>query len=156
MHLGTRSAVTGADLDRSSVPVPDWPLEIGTIQADSDGIVRAGPLRVMQRVTVREVSPVSQTVSPRQHTFTLNTDGRPHPMANSLALLAACFAVIAVVCAWFPSMHLLGSWAGLVGLGTGLWSQMISATTAERWINVSAMILSGLGLMFGLAHGGLY
>jgi hypothetical protein len=99
---------------------------------------------------------MSQALSPRHHHFILNTDGRPHPMANSLALLAACFGIIAAVCAWYPSTHLLGSWAGVAGLGTGLWSQMISATTAERFINVSAMILSGLGLLFGLAHGGLY
>jgi hypothetical protein len=44
----------------------------------------------------------------------------------------------------------------VLGLASGLWSQMISATTAERWINVSAMIVSGVGLLFGLAHGGLY
>ncbi len=98
---------------------------------------------------------MSQALSPRHHHF-LNTDGRSHPMANSLALLAACFALIAVVCAWYPSLHLLGSWTGAAGLCTGLWSQMVSATTSERFINVSAMILSGLGLLFGLAHGGLY
>lgn len=99
---------------------------------------------------------MSQTISPQHHHFTLNTDGRPHPVANSLALVAACFAVISAVSAWYPSTHLLGAWAGLAGLGTGLFSQMVSATTAERWINVSAMVVSGVGLLFGLAHGGLY
>lgn len=99
---------------------------------------------------------MSQTISPRHHHLTLNTDGRRHPMANTLALLAACCAVVSAVSAWYPSTHLLGSWTGLIGLATGLWSQMISATTAERFINVSAMIVSGVGLLFGLAHGGLY
>jgi hypothetical protein len=99
---------------------------------------------------------VSQTVSPQHHHLTLNTDGRPHPTANTLALLAACFAVISAVSAWYPSTHLLGAWAGAAGLATGLFSQMVSATTAERWINVSAMVVSGVGLLFGLAHGGLY
>jgi len=98
---------------------------------------------------------MSQTVSP-QHHFILNTDGRRHPMANTLALLAFCLAVISAVSAWYPSTHLIGAWTGGFGLITGLWSQMISATTAERWINVSAMIVSGVGLLFGLAHGGLY
>jgi hypothetical protein len=100
---------------------------------------------------------VSQTVSPRHHhQFILNTDGRSHPVANTLAVLAGCLALVSAVSAWYPSTHLVGSWTGLFGLIAGLWSQMISATTAERWINVSAMIISGVGFMFGLAHGGLY
>jgi hypothetical protein len=100
---------------------------------------------------------MSQTVSPqRQSHFTLNTDGRRHPFANTLAVLAGCLAVISAVSAWYPSTHLVGSWAGGFGLVAGLWAQMISATTAERFINVSAMIVSGVGLLFGLAHGGLY
>ena len=99
---------------------------------------------------------MSQTVSSRHSHLTLNTDGRPHPLQNTLALFAAVFAVISAVSAWYPSTHLLGSWAGAAGLATGLWSQMVSATTAERWINVCAMVVSGVGLLFGLAHGGLY
>ena len=91
-----------------------------------------------------------------RHHFTLNTDGRPHPLENTGSVLTAVFGVVAAVCAFIPSMHLLGSWTGLAGLATGLWAQMISATTAERFINVSAMIVSGVGLLFGLAHGGLY
>jgi hypothetical protein len=33
---------------------------------------------------------------------------------------------------------------------------MISATTAERFVNITGVVLSGIGLLFGLAHGGLY
>ena len=99
---------------------------------------------------------MSQTVSSRSRHLTLNTDGRPHPLQNTLAVLAALFALISAVSAWYPSTHLLGSWTGALGLATGLWSQMVSATTAERWINCTAMIVSGVGLLFGLAHGGLY
>jgi hypothetical protein len=99
---------------------------------------------------------VSQTVSSQRHHLTLNTDGRSHPAQNTLAVLAAVFAIVSAVSAWYPSTHMLGAWTGAAGLATGLWSQMISATTAERWINVSAMIVSGVGLLFGLGHGGLY
>lgn len=99
---------------------------------------------------------MSQTVSSRRRHLTLNTDGRSHPAQNTLAVVAAVCAVVSAVSAWYPSTHLVGAWAGALGLVTGLWSQMISATTAERWINVSAMIVSGVGLLFGLAHGGLY
>jgi hypothetical protein len=99
---------------------------------------------------------VSQTISPQHHHFTLNTDGRRHPMANTLSILAICLALVAAVSAWYPSTHLVGSWAGAFGLIASLWAQMISATTAERWINISAMVISGVAFGFGLAHGGLY
>ena len=102
---------------------------------------------------------MARTISPenvhRPH-FTLNTDGRRHPLENTGSTLTAIFGVVAAVCAFFPSMHLLGSWTGLAGRGTGLWAQMISATTAERFVNICAVVLSGVGLLFGLAHGGLY
>lgn len=102
---------------------------------------------------------MARTISPEQlhrHHFTLNTDGTHHPRENTGAALTAVFGLCAVVCAFFPSMHLLGSWTGLAGLAVGAWSQMISATTAERFVNICAVVLSGIGFMFGLAHGGLY
>lgn len=91
-----------------------------------------------------------------RHHFILNTDGQSHPLQNTGAVLTAVFGLVGAVCAFFPSMHLLGSWTGLAGLFTGAWSQMISATTAERWVNICGVVLSGIGLLFGLAHGGLY
>lgn len=91
-----------------------------------------------------------------RHHFTLNTDGRTHPLQNAGSTLTAVFAVIAATCAFIPSAHLLGSWTGLGGLVSGLWAQMISATTAERFVDIIAVVLSGVGLLFGLAHGGLY
>ncbi len=102
---------------------------------------------------------MARTASPehvhRNH-FILNTDGESHPLENVGSALTAVLGLVAAVCAFFPSMHLLGSWAGLLGLGTGLWAQMISATTAERFVNICGVVLSGIGLLFGLAHGGLY
>lgn len=99
---------------------------------------------------------MSQALSPRHHHFILNTDNRPHPLANTLTLIAACLGTVAVISAGFPSLHMLSGWTGAVGLATGLWSQLVSATTAGRFVNVTAMIFSGLGLLFGLGHGGLY
>lgn len=91
-----------------------------------------------------------------RHHFILNTDGKSHPLENTGAAITAILGAVAAVCAFFPSMHLLGSWSGLVGMGTGLWAQMISATTAERFVIITGVVLSGIGLLFGLAHGGLY
>lgn len=105
--------------------------------------------------TVSPGHPVSAEHVHRNH-FILNTDGESHPLQNTGAAVTTVFGLVAVVCAFFPSMHLLGSWTGLAGLGVGLWSQMISATTAERFVNICAVGLSGIGLLFGLAHGGFY
>jgi hypothetical protein len=91
----------------------------------------------------------------RRH-LTLNTDGRPHPRENAVTGFGTLFALIAIVSVFFPTTHLVGSWAALAGIVCGLWAQMISATTAERFVNVSVIVLSGVGLLFGLAHGGLY
>src|ERR1700761_4491961 len=99
---------------------------------------------------------MSQTLSPRHQHFILNTDHRPHPLANTLSLLAAALGTIAVVGAGFPSLHMLGGWTGVFGLATRLGSQLVSATPAQRFVHVAAMIFSGLGLLFGLGHGGLY
>lgn len=90
------------------------------------------------------------------HHHLLNTDGFSHPRENAATLLTTSFAIAAGICAFFPALHILGSWAGLAGLATGLYAQMISATTAERFVNVCAMTVSGVGLLLGLAHGGLY
>jgi hypothetical protein len=97
---------------------------------------------------------MAQTI-PRHH-VTLNTDGRRHPLPNAATTVAAVLTVLAGVCALIHSTHIVASWAGLLGLGAGAWAQMISATTAERFVNVCAMVVSGLALLFGLAHGGLY
>lgn len=86
----------------------------------------------------------------------LNTDGFSHPRENAATLLTTSFAIAAGICAMIPALHILASWAGIAGLATGGYAQMISATTAERVVNVCAMTISGLGLLFGLAHGGLY
>jgi hypothetical protein len=99
-------------------------------------------------------SPTPIAGSARHHL--LNTDGFSHPRENAATLLTTSFAIAAGVCALIPAMHVLGCWAGIAGLATGLYAQMISATTAERLVNVTAMTVSGIGLLMGLAHGGLY
>lgn len=91
-----------------------------------------------------------------RHHFILNSDGKRHPLENSGSLVSLALGILAAVCAFMPSMHVLGGWAGVAGIIVGLWAQMISATTAERFVNVTAVTLSALGLLFGLAHGGLY
>ena len=55
----------------------------------------------------------------RTHHFTFNTDGRPHPLENTLAVVTLVLGAIAVIPSAFHSLHLLSSWTGLVGIFTG-------------------------------------
>jgi hypothetical protein len=92
----------------------------------------------------------------RMSAFTLNTDGKTHPVQNSLAVLTAVLGAIALVSCFFDNLHLLSSWSGLAGICTGLWGQYVSATTAERFVLVIALGASAVGFGIGLAHGGLF
>ena len=84
----------------------------------------------------------------------LNSDGRPHPRENTLAVATLLLGALAALTAFFPGLHLISSWAGLAGLLTGAWGQMVSVTTAERFLLVIGAGAAGLGLLMGMAHGG--
>ncbi|GAA4130539.1 hypothetical protein [Actinomadura keratinilytica] len=86
--------------------------------------------------------------------LTLNTDGERHPLENALAIAAITIGLIALVLGFIPATHFFGMLAGVIGLPLALFSQMISATTGERWLNVIGMIASFLGAAFALRHGG--
>ncbi|AXI78604.1 hypothetical protein [Peterkaempfera bronchialis] len=92
----------------------------------------------------------------RMSTFTLNTDGRPHPVENSLTALTVVFGLLAFISSFFHGLHLLTSWSGLAGIVTGAWGQYVSATTAERFLLVIFLAASAVGFGIGLAHGGLF
>jgi hypothetical protein len=88
-----------------------------------------------------------------QH-LTLNTDGERHPRENSLAVAALAFGITAVVLGFIVSTHMPAAIIGVIGLPLSLYSQMVSATTGERWLNVVGMIGSAVGVAMALAHGG--
>lgn len=90
----------------------------------------------------------------RRH-LTLNTDGRPHPLQNALAVTTLVLGMLSIALAGWEGLHVPGSWLGLVGGGAGAASQMISATTAERWVTVFGLGLCGIGFALNLANGGL-
>ncbi|HKA67802.1 MAG TPA: hypothetical protein VKG85_01660 [Actinomycetes bacterium] len=87
---------------------------------------------------------------------TLNTDGRRHPLANTLTTLTVLFGLVALFCALDPSRHVLGSWAGMIGAITGFSAQLISATTAERAVNVIAIGGAVVGWGLNMAQGGFF
>jgi hypothetical protein len=88
--------------------------------------------------------------------ITLNTDGKRHPLENSLTVATVGCAIVSLVCIPFVSLHVLASWFAIAGIAIGLRAQLVSATRGERAINVVAIGAAAYGLAFGLVHGGLY
>ena len=86
----------------------------------------------------------------------LNSDGGPHPVEDRFAAVTAVLGLVAFVTSFFPGLHLISSWAGLLGIVTGGWGQMISATTAERFVLVIGLGAAAVGFFLGMAHGGLF
>jgi hypothetical protein len=77
-----------------------------------------------------------------------------HQRETSLALLTIAGGLVAFVCGIVPAAHLVAVCVGLVTFLSGLYSQLVSATTAERWVNVIGIGLAFVGLGLGLSHGG--
>ncbi|MGW3932660.1 hypothetical protein ACWECC_31860 [Streptomyces microflavus] len=84
------------------------------------------------------------------------TDGRPHPVQDVLMVVTGVLGVLAFVTAMFHHLHLISSWAGLVGILTGLYGQYISKTTWERFGLIMGIGVSAVGFYLGMAHGGLF
>ena len=86
----------------------------------------------------------------------LDTDGKSHPVENTIAVATLMIGLISFVTAHFPGLHLVSSWAGLIGMISGAWGQLISATTGERFLLIIGLGASGVGFYLGMAHGGLF
>ncbi|MFI0369478.1 hypothetical protein ACH35V_16490 [Actinomadura sp. 1N219] len=78
----------------------------------------------------------------------------PHRFQDVLAVAAVTIGLAALVLGWIPATHFPGAVAGVIGLPLALYSQMISATTNERWLNVIGMVASFMGTAFALSNGG--
>jgi vacuolar-type H+-ATPase subunit I/STV1 len=92
----------------------------------------------------------------KPRTGLLATDGKPHPLQDTLLAVTLVLGVLALATASFRGLHVLTSWAGLLGVLTGGYGQLISATTRERFGLVLGLGASALGLFFGIHHGGLF
>lgn len=84
----------------------------------------------------------------------LATDGKRHPLQDSLLAVTAVLGLISIVTAGFPTLHMLTAWTGLIGVLTGGYGQFISETTRERFGLVLGLGAAAIGLYFGMAHGG--
>ncbi len=94
----------------------------------------------------------------RRHSSTslFETDGKPHPRQDRLVAVTVLVGAVAFVSAMFHDLHLLSSWAGLVGILTGAYGQFISVTTRERTLLIIGLGASAVGFYLGMAHGGLF
>jgi hypothetical protein len=99
---------------------------------------------------------MAQALRPNTAGSLFATDHKPHPLQHALLAVTLVLGVTAFVSAMFHSLHLLSSWAGLVGILTGGAGQFISETTRERFGLILGLGAAGVGLLLGMAHGGLF
>ncbi|MFI1410589.1 hypothetical protein ACH4Y0_11895 [Streptomyces sp. NPDC020707] len=99
---------------------------------------------------------MAQTLRPNTAGSLFATDHKPHPLQHALLAVTAVLGVTAFVTAMFHNLHLLSSWAGLIGIITGAYGQFISETTRERFALILGLGASAVGFLLGMAHGGLF
>jgi FtsH-binding integral membrane protein len=92
----------------------------------------------------------------------LNSDGRPHPVENVMAVSILLSGLVSFVIGMIvrnaptagPAMHIIATATGLVAFLVGLYAQMVSATREQRVLIVAGIIAGFVGLALGLSHGG--
>ncbi|KJY47566.1 MULTISPECIES: hypothetical protein [unclassified Streptomyces] len=92
----------------------------------------------------------------RQPISLFATDGKPHPLQDTLMAATLVLGIVAFVTGFFDNLHLLSSWTGLVGILTGAYGQFISETTRERFALIIGLGASAVGFYLGMFHGGLF
>ncbi|TDD68541.1 hypothetical protein E1293_36865 [Actinomadura darangshiensis] len=98
--------------------------------------------------------PQEATDAGRQPAVRSRAEAEPHRRQDVLAVVAVTIGIAALILGWIPATHFFGSVFGAVGLPVALYSQMVSATTNERWLNVIGMIAAFVGGGFALSNGG--
>jgi len=99
---------------------------------------------------------MAQVLRPNTTGSLFATDGKPHPLQDTLLAVTLVLGITAFVTAMFHSLHLISSWAGLVGIVTGAYGQFVSETTRERFGLILGLGASAIGFFLGMANGGLF
>jgi len=92
----------------------------------------------------------------------LNSDGRPHPVENIMAVSVLILGLASFVVGMIlrnsagagPAIRIIATATGLIALVVGLYAQMVSATREQRVIIVTGIIAGFVGLALGLGQGG--
>ncbi|MFG2748144.1 hypothetical protein [Streptomyces xanthophaeus] len=98
---------------------------------------------------------MAQAMRPPQISL-LSTDGKPHPLQDTLMAVTLTLGAVAFVTAFFHNLHLISSWAGLIGIVAGAYGQFVSVTTRERFALIIGLGASAIGFYLGMFHGGLF
>lgn len=98
---------------------------------------------------------MAQAMRPNTAGGLFATDGKPHPLQDALLAVTLVLGLTSFITAMFHDLHVLSSWTGLVGIGTGAYGQWVSETTRERFGLILGLGASGIGFFLGMAHGGL-
>ncbi|MFG2514973.1 hypothetical protein [Streptomyces sp. NPDC048584] len=99
---------------------------------------------------------MAQALRPNTAGGLFATDGKSHPLQDTLLAVTLVLGITAFVTAMFHHLHLLSSWTGLVGIVTGAYGQWISVTTRERFGLIVGLGAAAVGFFLGMAHGGLF
>ncbi|AYN40452.1 hypothetical protein D9753_17795 [Streptomyces dangxiongensis] len=99
---------------------------------------------------------MAQALQPNTAGSLFATDGKSHPLQDALMAVTLVLGLLSFITSFFHGLHLLTSWAGLVGLFVGAYGQWISVTTRERFGLILGLGASGIGFLLGMAHGGLF
>lgn len=99
---------------------------------------------------------MAQALRPNTAGGLLATDGKAHPLQDTLLVVTLVLGITSFITAQFHNLHLLSSWTGLIGIATGAYGQWISETTRERFGLIVGLGASGVGFFLGMAHGGLF
>ncbi|MEW2808402.1 hypothetical protein AB0929_15040 [Streptomyces massasporeus] len=99
---------------------------------------------------------MAQALRPNTAGGLFASDGKPHPLQDALLAVTLVLGLTSFLSAIIDEdLHLLSSWAGLVGILTGAYGQWVSVTTRERFGLILGLGASGVGFFLGMAHGGL-
>ncbi|MEU6547349.1 hypothetical protein [Streptomyces sp. NPDC046859] len=99
---------------------------------------------------------MAQALRPNTAGGLFATDGKAHPLQDTLLVVTLVLGITSFITAQFHSLHLLSSWTGLIGIATGAYGHWISVTTRERFGLIVGLGASGVGFFLGMAHGGLF
>lgn len=99
---------------------------------------------------------MAQAMRPNSGVSIFATDGKPHPLQDTLMVITLVLGLTAIISSIWTGLHLLSSWAGLIGILTGGYGQYVSVTTRERFGLILGLGASAVGFFLGMAHGGLF
>jgi hypothetical protein len=97
---------------------------------------------------------VSASATGHPARLTLNSDGRRHPVLNTLTVFTFAVGIVAFALGLIKHDHLPATIIGIIAFCTGLVTQMFSATREQRIFIVAGCVAAFVGLGLGVGRGG--